>query len=275
MSRRRLLSGSLIATALAATMCVGTYWTAQAMQTGLVQKAHDTLESRQLSATVVVSGRDAYVWAETPTARADAIAALRTIPGIRVVHVGEGTPPAPQPVLPAAGATPTPTPTAGSTVTSLPTEIASPTSSQPSTAETMTSAAVTAAPVPTAGPASTATTAAVTIPAWPAIPFDGDSATETKAGHAQLVQVAQFMVAHPTVSVVLTGYTDASGTAAGRQALGEARAASAQAVLVAEGVSPARISVASGGDTDPVASNSTSLGRALNRRVTVTMTQES
>ena len=273
MSRRRLVSGSLIATALAATMWVGTYWTAQAMQAGLVQRAHDTLESRQLSATVLVSGRDAYVWAETPTARADAMAALRTIPGIRVVLVGEGAPPAPQPLLPSTGATPRST--ARTTSTSMRTGDASPTATLPSTAKTVTSTAVTVAPVATAGPASTATTAAVTIPAWPAVPFDGDSATVSKAGGAQLVQIAQFMVAHPTVSVVLTGYTDASGTAAGRQALGGARAASAQAVLVGEGVDPARITVASGGGTNPVASNSTSQGRALNRRVTVTMTQES
>jgi outer membrane protein OmpA-like peptidoglycan-associated protein len=115
----------------------------------------------------------------------------------------------------------------------------------------------------------------VAIPAWPQILFDGDSATVNKAGKAEVAQIASFMVAHPTMTVLLTGYTDTSGTAAGRQALGLARAKAVQAVLVADGASSSRITAASRGGNDPAASSSTSQGRALNRRVTVTMTQES
>jgi OOP family OmpA-OmpF porin len=114
----------------------------------------------------------------------------------------------------------------------------------------------------------------VTIPAWPLIHVDGNSATVNTAGKAELVQMAQFMVAHPSVKVLLTGYTDMNGTAAQRQALGLARAKSAEDTLVAHGVSASRIVAASRGGNDPIATNDTSQGRALNRRVTVAMTQE-
>ena len=89
----RLATGALLATGLAATMVLGTCWTATAMQTGLADAARTTLDAKNLAATVMVSGRDAYVWAKTPTERADAIAALRTVPGVRIVLVGEGEPP--------------------------------------------------------------------------------------------------------------------------------------------------------------------------------------
>jgi outer membrane protein OmpA-like peptidoglycan-associated protein len=95
------------------------------------------------------------------------------------------------------------------------------------------------------------------------------------AAKAELVEIAQFMVAHPTVKVTLTGYTDMSKTEAERQALGLARAKSAAAVLAANRVSPSRTTVASRGGNDPVASNATAQGRALNRRVNVSMTEES
>lgn len=290
MSLRRLAGGALLATGLAATMCIGTYWTASAMQADLTNQARTTLAAQHLQATVAIAGRDAYVWADTPTARADAIAALRTIPGIRIVVVGEGTPPAA--ALPGATAatsasatatrtslpttTTTPTATAATSVTASSSDTATPTDTTtappPAPSVVATAAGVPATSVPTA---SASSSAPVAIPAWPAILFDGDSSTVTQAGKAELAQVAGFLAAHPTITAHLTGYTDTSGTAAGRQALGLSRASAVEAVLVADGVTASRMTVASGGGNDPVASSGTSQGRALNRRVTVTMTQES
>jgi len=82
------------------------------------------------------------------------------------------------------------------------------------------------------------------------------------------------MVAHPATMVTLTGYTDMGLTDADRQALGLARAKSAASVLTQNGVSSGRVATKSGGGNDPVASNDNAQGRALNRRVSVTMTQE-
>lgn len=277
MSLGRLAGRTLLATGLAATMCVGTYWTAQAMQTDLADRAQTTLQAHQLTATVVFSGRDAYVWADTPTARADAIAVLKTMPGVRIVVIGEGVPPtSTQPSASAAVTSATPSATRTSLATATATIAASSTTAVASASTaTITSAALPATSVPATSATSTPPAVPVTIPAWPVIRFDGDSTNVDKAGKAELVQMAQFMVAHPTVRVLLTGYTDMGRTQPGRQALGLARAQSAEAALTANGASASRITVASRGGNDPVASNNTAQGRALNRRVNVTMTQES
>jgi hypothetical protein len=83
MSFGRRASGTLLATGLAATMGLGTYWSAHAMESTLADHARETLEGGQLTATVLFAGRDATVWAESPSAREVAIAAMRTIPGVR------------------------------------------------------------------------------------------------------------------------------------------------------------------------------------------------
>jgi outer membrane protein OmpA-like peptidoglycan-associated protein len=276
MSFGRTVGGALLATGLAATMCVGTYWTAQAMQSDLTHQAQTTLQAHRLAATVVFSGRDAYVWADTPTARADAIAVLKTIPGVRIVSIGEGAAPSSTQASPSPAAA-TATATGTGTRTSQPTASASnetPTASSTASV-TLAAASATAAVPPTSATAATsAPTESVTIPAWPLIHVDGNTANVDTAGKAELVQMAQLMVAHPSVKVLLTGYTDMTGTAAERQALGLARAKSAEGTLVAHGVSSSRIVVASRGGNDPIATNDTSQGRALNRRVTVAMTQE-
>jgi outer membrane protein OmpA-like peptidoglycan-associated protein len=110
---------------------------------------------------------------------------------------------------------------------------------------------------------------------WPAIQFGGGSPNLDATAKAQFVTIAQFLVANPTVKVTLTGHTDMGLTEAERQALGLARAQAAAAVLVANGVSSSRITAVSQSGNDPVASNSTATGCALNRRVDVTMNQES
>lgn len=255
MSFGRRASGTLLATGLAATMGLGTYWSAHAMESTLADLARETLEGGQLTATVLLAGRDATVWAESPAARADAIAALRTIPGVRVVVPGDGASPA-----------------ASASATVISTSARAVRAPQPTTTSTTTAAATT--PVPSASPSSAAPKP-VTIPAWPAIQFNGGSPILDAPAKAQLVKIAHFMVANPTVRVTLTGHTDMGRTGAERQALGLARAKAAAAVLIANGVSPSRITTVSRGGNDPVASNSTASGRTLNRRVDVTMNQES
>jgi outer membrane protein OmpA-like peptidoglycan-associated protein len=279
MSLGRRASGTLLATGLAATMGLGTYWSAHAMESALVDQARVTLEARQLTASVLFAGRDASVWADSPSAREDAIAALRTIPGVRIVVIGEGAPPAVSSssssvavtsAKPTATRTTVATPKATATVssTSAPTVTTTPTAAASATT------AVATTPVPSASPSS-ADPKPVTIPVWPAIQFGGGSPNLAATAKAQLVEIAQFLVANPTVKVTLTGHTDMGLTEAERQALGLARAKAAAAVLVANGVSSSRITAVSQGGNDPVASNSTATGCALNRRVDVTMNQES
>ncbi len=273
MSFARSAGGALLATGLVATMGLGSYWSAQTLQSTLADEARLALESRALTATVQFDGRDATVWAASPGARDQAVAALLTIPGVRVVVAGDGTPPenasAGSTVTVARSSSPSATPY--SSVTATPTVTTTPSASltpSPSSTPTASASSQTATPTPTPAPT-------LSIPAWPAIMFLGGTAVLDATDKAQLAQVAQFLVANPTVKATLTGHTDMGRTESERQALGLARAKAAAAYLVAGGVPAARITTLSRGGSSPVASNTTAAGRAANRRVTIAMTQES
>ena len=268
MSLGRRASGTLLATGLAATIGLGTYWSAHAMESALVDQARVTLEARQLTASVLFAGRNATVWADSPSAREDAITALRTIPGVRIVDIGEGVPPAVSSSSSSVALT-------SAKPTATRTTVATPKATATATVSSTSAPTVTTTPTAAASATTVEATTPVTIPAWPAIQFNGGSSNLDATAKAQLVEIAQFLVANPTVKVTLTGHTDMGRTAAERQALGLARAQAAAAVLVANGVSSSRITAVSQGGNDPVACNSTATGCALNRRVDVTMNQES
>lgn len=74
---------------------------------------------------------------------------------------------------------------------------------------------------------------------------------------------------YPDTIVVVTGHTDSTGSAAHNQRLSERRAQSVASVLVNSGVSPGRIDTRGAGQTQPIASNETTQGRAQNRRVEI------
>jgi outer membrane protein OmpA-like peptidoglycan-associated protein len=283
MSYARGTGGVFLATGLAATMGLGSFWSAQSLQSTLADQARMALESRALVAIVQFDGRDATVWASSSAARDQAVAALLTIPGVRLVVAGDGIPPE----NPSAGSTLTvtraasPSKSSASATTSVstsgtasltPTVAAAPTStSTPTVSSTPTASAssVTASAAPT--PSATK----LTIPVWTAIQFEGGTSALDAADKAELVQIAQFMVAHPTIKVAFTGHTDMGRTGAERQALGMARAKAAAVFLTANGVAAPRIATLSQGGAQPVASNATAQGRAANRRVTLVMTEES
>jgi outer membrane protein OmpA-like peptidoglycan-associated protein len=71
------------------------------------------------------------------------------------------------------------------------------------------------------------------------------------------------------VPITVTGYTDSVGSDSYNEKLGLARATAVRDYLVQNGVDPSRITVATGGKSNPVASNRTEAGRALNRRVVI------
>ena len=67
----------------------------------------------------------------------------------------------------------------------------------------------------------------------------------------------------------LTGHTDADGSEALNLQLGAQRAAAVRDVLVRKGVAPHRLLVESKGESDPVADNTSPVGKQRNRRVEV------
>lgn len=69
--------------------------------------------------------------------------------------------------------------------------------------------------------------------------------------------------------LLVAGHTDATGSDAYNQTLSEDRAQSAAAYLIRQGMDPDRIQTLGMGESEPVADNSTDMGRQQNRRVEV------
>ncbi|HWC87679.1 MAG TPA: Ig-like domain-containing protein [Solirubrobacteraceae bacterium] len=96
--------------------------------------------------------------------------------------------------------------------------------------------------------------------------FDSGSATLTPQAHAIVSQLARRLKGVSTVRC--EGYTDSQGNSASNMALGMHRARAVCALLAADGVH-ASFRTISYGSSRPVASNATSAGRRINRRVVV------
>jgi outer membrane protein OmpA-like peptidoglycan-associated protein len=84
-----------------------------------------------------------------------------------------------------------------------------------------------------------------------------------------LDSLAQSLIAYPDTVVEVVGFADASGSVAHNQLLSEDRAAAVAAYLAGRSVRASRLSVSGRGEREPIASNDTPEGRALNRRVEV------
>ena len=99
--------------------------------------------------------------------------------------------------------------------------------------------------------------------------FDFDKAEIKPEFTAEVDAAAELLLANPDVTVRIDGHTDSIGTEEYNQGLSERRAEAVAAYLEAAGVSRDRMTVAGFGETQPVASNDTAEGRALNRRVEI------
>jgi outer membrane protein OmpA-like peptidoglycan-associated protein len=84
-----------------------------------------------------------------------------------------------------------------------------------------------------------------------------------------LNQFAGTLNANPATQVSIIGHTDSSGSDAINNPLSMDRANSARDYLVSRGVSAPRIATEGRGSREPVADNSTTTGRAKNRRVEI------
>ncbi|HCR13267.1 MAG TPA: hypothetical protein DIU49_08385, partial [Desulfovibrio sp.] len=71
------------------------------------------------------------------------------------------------------------------------------------------------------------------------------------------------------MKVILEGHTDSIGTEQYNMKLGQRRADSVKSFFVKKGIDASRIETISFGESDPVATNKTAQGRALNRRCVI------
>lgn len=94
----------------------------------------------------------------------------------------------------------------------------------------------------------------------------------TPAGKKILDSAGGFLKAYPARRVIIHGHTDNRGPAAVNLDVSEKRAQRVRAYLVgSQNLPSARLDAAGMGDAEPVATNATDAGRALNRRVEVTI----
>jgi len=104
--------------------------------------------------------------------------------------------------------------------------------------------------------------------------FDTGSATLRPESREQLQNIAEILKAYPHVEAKIGGYTDNVGDPAFNLKLSQDRATNVTQELVAMGIGRERLAAEGYGQDLPVADNSTEEGRALNRRISLRVTQK-
>jgi outer membrane protein OmpA-like peptidoglycan-associated protein len=100
------------------------------------------------------------------------------------------------------------------------------------------------------------------------IHFDSGKAEVKSESDTALAEIAKLLAGSPTLRLLVVGHTDTVGSLAENRTLSERRAAAVvQKLVVAHGVSAARLTPVGVGFAAPVATNRDDAGRAKNRRV--------
>lgn len=105
-----------------------------------------------------------------------------------------------------------------------------------------------------------------------AITFDFGSSVVHSSFRPSLAAVSRSLQNYPGTSIRVVGHTDNVGTMAINQQLSEQRALAVAQILIISGTPSSRIRYVGRAFNEPIASNSTSAGRAANRRVEIIIT---
>lgn len=103
------------------------------------------------------------------------------------------------------------------------------------------------------------------------VTFDSSSSTLKPAGANTLTGVAMVLKEYPKTTVNVVGYTDSTGSQDLNMRLSQQRADSVASSLIVQGVEASRVRTQGMGPANPIASNSTTEGKAQNRRVEITL----
>lgn len=105
------------------------------------------------------------------------------------------------------------------------------------------------------------------------IHFDSASAELRAESASALNRLLDALMGAPDLNLLIEGHTDAEGADAYNLTLSARRAETVKAWLISNGVRETRLTTIGKGQTEPVSSNGTPQGRALNRRVVVQVTE--
>jgi outer membrane protein OmpA-like peptidoglycan-associated protein len=114
---------------------------------------------------------------------------------------------------------------------------------------------------------------AARIVTLPGVLFETNKANLKPNGLKAVKDLADFVSVRPNRTLMIAGYTDATGSAKLNSMLSAHRAAAVKTALVAQGVDGSRIETKGMGPSNPVRSNATAAGRQMNRRVEVLISQ--
>jgi outer membrane protein OmpA-like peptidoglycan-associated protein len=99
--------------------------------------------------------------------------------------------------------------------------------------------------------------------------FDKSSFADDSSISGYYDKSIAYMLRNSSAGLHITGHTDAKGSDEYNKALGLRRARSVQDYFKSKGFSPAKITIDSQGENEPVENNTSDEGRAKNRRVDV------
>jgi outer membrane protein OmpA-like peptidoglycan-associated protein len=99
--------------------------------------------------------------------------------------------------------------------------------------------------------------------------FATNSSTLESQAKTNINKLAAILNKYPDTNILVTGHTDSDGAEQYNQTLSESRAKSVSNYTAMQGVSSSRFSVVGLGEGEPVASNDSSEGKRMNRRVEI------
>lgn len=99
--------------------------------------------------------------------------------------------------------------------------------------------------------------------------FDTDKSVIKQEFYPLLNEAVNILNRNPDMRLELQGHTDNRGSAAYNMGLSQRRASAVKAYLVGKGINSSRLTIKGFGLNQPMASNNTAEGRALNRRVSL------
>ncbi len=103
--------------------------------------------------------------------------------------------------------------------------------------------------------------------------FDNNSYALLPASLPELNKLLQILEENPSMHILISGYTDNVGKASDNLTLSTNRAKSIVNYLSGKGIATERLSYKGFGSENPIATNETTAGRALNRRTSFTITK--